>query len=102
MPAFQSTVQCPTCHRQYALGGIAPLGTGHRPHYATCECGRKMMAIVPAGAKVERVEPHNLDADLDGKCLERIVHESRQRAARKRADLVRTLAPAAKLPDPAL
>jgi len=59
------------------------------------------MAIVPAGAKVERVEPHNLDADLDEECLERIVHEARQRAARKRADLVR-LAPAAKLPDPAL
>ena len=48
---------CPHCARSYFIAGSAPIGEGHHPHYFTCECGRKIMAVVPAGAQVESVQP---------------------------------------------
>jgi hypothetical protein len=53
--SFLSTIDCPHCHRGYFVEGSAPIDEGHRPHYFVCECGRKIMAIVPTGAEVSSV-----------------------------------------------
>jgi hypothetical protein len=53
--AFLSTVDCPHCQRGYFIEGTAPLDEGHQPHYFNCECGRKVMAVVPSGAEVATV-----------------------------------------------
>jgi hypothetical protein len=52
-----NAADCPHCSRSYFIAGSAPVGEGHRPHYFPCECGRKIMAVVPAGAEVESVQP---------------------------------------------
>jgi hypothetical protein len=49
---FLNTADCPHCKRTHVVEGHAPLGLGHRPHYFECECGRKIMAVVPAGAEI--------------------------------------------------
>jgi hypothetical protein len=53
--SFLSTADCPHCHRGYFLEGTAPIDEGHRPHYFACECGRKVMAVVPSGAEVASI-----------------------------------------------
>jgi hypothetical protein len=53
--SFLVPADCPHCHRGYFLEGTAPIDEGHRPHYFVCECGRKVMAVVPTGAEVSSV-----------------------------------------------
>jgi hypothetical protein len=50
--SFLSAVDCPHCSRGYFIEGTAPIDEGHQPHYFACECGRKVMAVVPRGAEV--------------------------------------------------
>ena len=59
---FLSNVDCPHCGRGHVVSGTAPIGEGHRPHYFPCECGRKIMGVVPAGADVASVVATRLPA----------------------------------------
>lgn len=53
--SFLSSIDCPHCDRGYFVEGTVPIGEGHQPHYFKCECGRKVMAVVPSGAEVGSV-----------------------------------------------
>jgi hypothetical protein len=53
--SFLSTIDCPHCQRGYFIEGSAPIDQGHQPHYFVCECGRRVMGVVPTGAEVATV-----------------------------------------------
>lgn len=55
--SFLNAVDCPHCSRSYFVAGSAPIAEGHGPYYFACECGRRIMAVVPAGAEVRSVQP---------------------------------------------
>ena len=60
--SFLASVDCPHCTRSHTVRGTAPIGEGHRPHYFACECGRKIMAVVPAGAEIALVQAARMRA----------------------------------------